>query len=73
MDKVKKALEGDDTEAVKSAMDELNQKAQSIGQALYAQAQQSPQNEAPAGDQNASSADDDVIDAEVVDDEDSSK
>ena len=73
VDKVKKALEGDDTEAVKSAMDELNQKAQSIGQALYAQAQQSPQNEAPAGDQYASSADDDVIDAEVVDDEDSSK
>ena len=30
VDKVKKALEGDDTEAVKSAMDELNQKAQSL-------------------------------------------
>lgn len=71
-DKVRTALEGEDIEAIKSAQEELNQKAQKIGEALYAQAQA----EAAAGEsasadgaQSANPADDDVVDAEIVDDE----
>ncbi|MDO4665375.1 MAG: molecular chaperone DnaK [Actinomycetaceae bacterium] len=68
VDAVKKALEGEDTDAVKTALEDLNNKAQAIGQALYAQAQ-AEQAEAPAADAQSSSSDDDVIDAEVVDEE----
>lgn len=70
VDKVKAALEGSDVEAIKSAQEELNVTAQKIGEALYAQAQA----EAAAGegaataDQSASN-DDDVVDAEIVDED----
>lgn len=68
---VKKALEGDDTEAVKSALEALNTKAQAIGQALYAQAQAEAASSEGGAEGAAPKADgdDDVIDAEVVDDE----
>lgn len=67
VDEVKKALEGSDVEAIKTALATLNEKSQQIGQALYAQ----QASEAPA-DSTAptSGADDDVVDAEVVEDED---
>lgn len=71
--KLKKALEGDDVEAIKAAQEEMNQKAQQIGQALYAQAQAA---QAEAGQdgwseaaQNAQAGEDDVVDAEIVDEE----
>ncbi|MCI5826118.1 MAG: molecular chaperone DnaK [Arcanobacterium sp.] len=77
-EKLRKALEGDDIEAIKAAQEELNTKAQKIGEALYAQAQQ-----AGAGAPGAEGwtdaakaggagkpADDDVVDAEIVDDDD---
>ncbi len=63
--KVRQALEGDDTEAIKSASDELMQVSQEIGQALYAAGA-----EDQAGQQTADSAaggDEDIVDAEVVD------
>ena len=74
-DKVKKALEGEDIEAVKAAMEELNTKSQKIGETLYAQTQaEAAQSQAEAGASSAENgeagAEDDVIDAEVVDDED---
>lgn len=74
-DKVKKALEGEDIEAVKAAMEELNTKSQKIGETLYAQTQaEAAQSQAEAGASSAKNgeagAEDDVIDAEVVDDED---
>lgn len=74
-DKVKKALEGEDIEAVKAAMEELNTKSQKIGETLYAQTQaEAAQSQAEAGASSAENGDagaeDDVIDAEVVDDED---
>ena len=77
-DKVKKALEGEDIEAVKAAMEELNTKSQKIGEALYAQTQaEATQSQAEAGASSAENgeagAEDDVIDAEVVDDEDENK
>jgi molecular chaperone DnaK len=69
---LKKALEGTDIEAIKDASEKVATASQSLGAAMYAQAQQS----APAGDtgatgggQGGGSADDDVIDAEIVDDE----
>ena len=60
---------------MKSSLEALNTKAQAIGQAIYAQAQaeQAAQAEsAPSGDAGEKPAggdDDDVIDAEVVDDD----
>ncbi|WP_430867819.1 molecular chaperone DnaK [Demequina aurantiaca] len=71
---VKTALEGDDTAAVKTAHDTLVEKAQKIGEAVYA-AQQSeeaePQEgEAPASDDAPANDEEDVVDAEIVDDED---
>ena len=70
---VKKALEGDDIEPVKTAQEKLNSVAQKVGEAIY-QADAASQ---AAGDASASSAgstssdDEDIVDAEIVDDEDS--
>ncbi|MDD7384729.1 MAG: molecular chaperone DnaK [Actinomycetaceae bacterium] len=73
-DKVKEALKGTDTAAVKAALDELNEKAQQIGQALYSAGQAADATGAAdagaAGSASGSSSDDDVVDAEVVDDDD---
>ncbi|MFT3860712.1 molecular chaperone DnaK [Micropruina sp.] len=74
--KLREALAGDDNDAVKEAMDDLNTKASAMGQAMYAAAQaKQEQAEAPAeGDAPASEAsDDDVVDAEIVDDESNDK
>ena len=62
---------GDDDEAVKTAFDKLNQSQTKLGEAIYAQAQ--AEQAAPAGDagqpaEDAASSDDDVIDAEIVED-----
>ncbi|MDP9833315.1 MULTISPECIES: molecular chaperone DnaK [Trueperella] len=74
---VKEALKGDDVEAIKSAQEELNTKAQKIGEALYAQAQQAGAAPGAEGWTDAANAardaQDDVVDAEIVDDEDSKK
>lgn len=78
--KLKEALAGDDNDAVKAAMDDLNTKASAMGQAMYAAAQAKQQAEgqesAPEGEQQWTqppNADDDVVDAEIVDDEDNDK
>ena len=71
---VRKALEGEDVTAVKTAHDDLVAKAQRIGEAIYAAEQEAgdqPGADAPAGDSGP--ADDDVVDAEIVDDEDDTK
>ncbi len=78
---VKTALEGEDADAVKTAYEKLGASSQKIGQALYATAEQ----EQAAGDTQAaeddaaaaagatSAPDEDVVDAEIVDDEDDKK
>ncbi len=77
---VKTALEGTDDDAVKAAVEKLNTTSAALGQAMYAAAQASQQAEAPSeagepgenADSNGSSqtaADDDVVDAEIVDDD----
>lgn len=70
VDAVKEALKGEDTEAVKSALEKLNASAMKIGEEVYAsqQAAEAAGTEAPASD--APAADDDVIDAEIVDEDD---
>lgn len=76
VDALKTALAGDDDEALKTAFDTLNASQQKLGEALYQQqAQQAPADDAgeqTQGEQPASN-DDDVVDAEIVDDEDEKK
>ena len=68
---LKEALKTDDNDAVKAAMDDLNTKAGAMGQAMYAAAQAKQQaEESQAGsDTGAPASDDDVVDAEIVDED----
>ena len=71
---LKKALEGGDTGAIKEASEKASQASQKMGTAIYAQAQAEQQ---ATAQENAASGDagegapqgDDVVDAEIVDDE----
>lgn len=76
VDAVKEALKGDDTDKVKAAMDKLNESGMKIGQEIYSaqQAAEASGEAAPeAGATQGTTPDDDVIDAEIVDDEDEGK
>jgi molecular chaperone DnaK len=81
LDKLKEALKGtDNDDEVKEAMQDLNTKASAMGQAMYAAAQAAQAANADSGvtnhgdsDQAQASSDDDVVDAEIVDDEDDKK
>ena len=72
---LKKALEGDDIEPVKTAQEKLNSVAQKVGEALYqadAAAQAAGDASGSASSAGAASSDDeDIVDAEIVDEEDS--
>jgi molecular chaperone DnaK len=71
---LKKALEGEDVEAIKDAAEKVAVASQSLGAAMYANAQASA---SAGGDTGAdagagsgeSTTDEDVVDAEIVDDE----
>ena len=70
---LKKALEGDDIEPVKTAQEKLSSVAQKVGEAIYqadAASQGAADSTSSAGG-SASSNDEDIVDAEIVDDEDS--
>ncbi|HEY0225171.1 MAG TPA: Hsp70 family protein, partial [Mycobacterium sp.] len=67
----KAALGGTDISAIKAAMEKLGQESQALGQAIY-EATQAAGDGAAAGGPQAGSADD-VVDAEVVDDDQESK
>ncbi|GAA1645119.1 molecular chaperone DnaK [Georgenia ruanii] len=73
VDALKKALEGQDIEAVRTAQADLTTKSQKIGEALYANqsetANPGTQGAPFDGATRGSEADDDVVDAEIVDDE----
>ena len=75
VDGLKKALEGEDIEPVKTAQEKLNEVAQKIGEALYQHEQaeqQTQQAQTSAGaSSEAPAEDDDIVDAEIIDDEDS--
>ncbi|TQL46729.1 molecular chaperone DnaK [Homoserinimonas aerilata] len=70
IDALKTALAGDDEAAVKTALDKLSESQQKIGEEIYAAAQ-AEDAAAPAGEQPdaTAGADEDIVDAEVVDDE----
>ncbi len=69
---LKKALEGTDTDAIRTATENTAQVSQKMGTAIYAQAQQA--NTAGGGAEGESgesgeTSDDDVVDAEIVDED----
>jgi molecular chaperone DnaK len=74
---LKTALEGEDNDAVKAAVEKLNTTSAQLGQAMYAAAQAAQQAPSEAGEPSehaesngeSSTADDDVVDAEIVDDD----
>jgi molecular chaperone DnaK len=75
-DKLKKALEGKDLDAIKAAKDELNEVVQQLSVKLYQQAQQAQGAQGAQGAaENSKKADDDVVDADYkeVNDEDKDK
>ena len=70
VDRLKTALAGTDDDAVKSAFDTLSQSQTKLGEAIYSSSQ--AEQSAPAADegqQSAPGSEDDVVDAEVVDDD----
>ncbi len=73
---VKTALEGEDNDAVKAAVEKLNTTSAALGQAMYAAAQaQQPSGDgsegAAPGESSGSTgeSDDDVVDAEIIDED----
>jgi molecular chaperone DnaK len=66
---LKKALEGDDVEAIKSAAEKVATASQALGTAMYAQAAGSATGTAGPGPgaDAAGGSDEDVVDAEIVD------
>jgi molecular chaperone DnaK len=70
VDALKTALAGEDDAAVSSAFDKLNESQQKIGEALYQQSQTAEATAAESETGEAASPDDeDIVDAEVVEDE----
>jgi molecular chaperone DnaK len=67
VDALKTALAGEDIEAVKSALDKLNESQQKLGEAIYAA--QPAEGEEVAADASG----EDVVDAEVVDEDEDKK
>jgi len=73
VDSLKSALAGEDDTAVKSAFDRLSESQTKLGQAIYSSAQAGPSASAADGNPRAGASDDDVVDAEVVDEDEDSK
>jgi molecular chaperone DnaK len=74
LDEVKKALEGTDIDAIRTSSEKLAQVSQKMGAAMYAQNQ--PGEGAPQGataEEGADAQEDEVVDAEIVDDDNSQK
>ena len=66
VDALKSALNGDDIEKVKSAQEKLMNSSQKLGEAIYSAKSDEPQAE-------STSSNEDVVDAEVVDEDDEDK
>lgn len=71
VDALNTALAGDDEAAVKTAFDKLNESQQKLGEAIYSAAQAQPG--AESAEEPAAESDEDIVDAEVVDDEEEPK
>jgi molecular chaperone DnaK len=73
VDALKSALAGDDEAAVKTAFDKLSESQQKLGQAIYANQQEQPAPEGEPTEPAAEGNDEDIVDAEVVDEEEEPK
>ncbi|WP_445444617.1 molecular chaperone DnaK [Clavibacter sp. km3a] len=74
VDGLKSALAGDDETAVKTAFDKLSASQTKLGEAIYAQGQQEQAaGEASEGTPEAKKDDEDIVDAEVVDEDEQDK
>ncbi|HKS45620.1 MAG TPA: molecular chaperone DnaK [Amycolatopsis sp.] len=75
IDEANEALKGTDTAKIKEAIEKLNSASQELGTALYANAQQAAGGDGAGASAGASGADgsqakaDDVVDAEIVDED----
>jgi molecular chaperone DnaK len=69
LDEVKKALEGTDIDAIRTSSEKLAQVSQKMGAAMYAQNQPAEGEAASATAEEGAEQDDEVVDAEIVDDE----
>jgi molecular chaperone DnaK len=74
LDEAKKALEGTDTDTIRTTSEKLAQVSQKMGAAMYAQQQSEGGAQQPGGaedgaDAQQTQADDEVVDAEIVDDD----
>lgn len=66
--KLKKELEADDTEAMKATMKSLEENLMKLGQEIYSQQQSSGSTADNGGQAGGKNDDDNIVDAEVVDD-----
>jgi len=73
---LRQAVEGSDVADIKSKTDALNEAAQPLAQALYAQAQAGASASPPQGDNGSSSTEDEIVedaDFEVIDEDEAAK
>ncbi len=66
---VEEALKGEDLEAIKTAVEKLNEESQEMGKAIYEAEASAGATQADAGADAGAPADDNVVDAEVVEDD----
>lgn len=66
LDALKEALAGEDSAAVRAKLDKLNESSMKIGQEVYAASQAE---QAATGENTEDPAEDDVIDAEIIDED----
>ncbi|MDA3022336.1 MAG: molecular chaperone DnaK [Actinomycetota bacterium] len=70
LDELKKAIDANDIPGMRAATDKVAQASQTLGAAMYATAQEAGGSEG-AADAEAEMAEDDVVDAEIIDEEES--
>jgi molecular chaperone DnaK len=73
VDELKTALQGEDDTAVKTAFDKLNASQTKLGEAIYSSGQAEAAGAASEPEAESSANDEDVVDAEIVDDEEPKK
>ncbi|WP_332642482.1 molecular chaperone DnaK [Aeromicrobium sp.] len=72
LDALNEALKGEDSDAVAAAVAKLGESSSKMGEAMYAAAAAEAQENAPTGD-DAGNDDDDVVEAEIVDEDETQK
>jgi molecular chaperone DnaK len=73
LDALNEALKGEDADAISAAVTKLGESSSKMGEAMYAAAAADAQAAGPEAGASAPADDDDVVEAEIVDDEDDKK